>query len=243
VVYGVGADIHYAGSAFKITYEQASTNTIQPPMKEDLEIKKLFAKYAYSFDKNFELNINYIGVLEDNIAPTDGGTAFGGGATYIFNKQTLVNFTQFYTDYEDFDIFQSDFNLEYKFKVSKVKMKLNSITKFISVEDDEAVGHYTDNAQNNYLTTGLKFHIHYDKYHFGVASYIGKRAFAIMDDGFKLQHHAMEFDRTSAVGLGVNIFHFVLRGQYIYQRAIELPLNNGDQVKISNFRVVLNYKI
>ena len=242
VVYGVGADIHYAASEFKITYEQASTNTIQPPMSEDLEVKKLFMRYAYNFDKNFALNINYVGVLEDNIAPTDGGFAFGGGMTYTFNRNVLLNFTQFYTDYEDFDIFQTDLRVDYKMKVDKIKLKFSSLTHFISVEDDEAIGSYTDNAQNTYLTTGIKFHAHYSGYHFGSAVYFGKRAFAIMDDGFKIQHHAMEFDRTYAIGLGTNLGHFVVRGQYIYQRAIELPLENPQKVKVNVYRVVANYR-
>ncbi len=62
-----------------------------------------------------------------------------------------------------------------------------------------------------------------------------------MDDGFKIQHHAMEFDRTYAIGVGKNISHFVLRFQYIYQRATELPLNNKN-VEIDIMRLVANYK-
>ena len=244
VVYGFGADIHYGGSEFKVTYEQAKTNTIgQTNIKKgDLEIKKIYMRYAYNFDKKFALNINYLSVLEDNIAPTDGGFAFGGGMTYTFNRKLALNFTQYYTEYEDFDIFQSDFRVDYKMKVDKVKLKFSSITKFISVEDDDAVEHYTDNAQNTYLTTGVKFHAHAKGYHLGLGAYFGKRAFAIMDDGFKIQHHAMEFDRTYAVGIGKNFYDFVLRGQYVYQRAVELPVNNNQNVKVSVYRVVANYK-
>jgi len=242
-IYGVGADIHHNGSKFKMVYEQAFINTIQPPLLKDFEIQKLFVRYSYNFNKNFALNINYIGVLKDNIAPTDGGVAFGGGMTYTFNKKIALNFTQYYTEYEDFDIFQSDFRIYYKMKLQKLKLKFSSITKFITVEDDEAIGSYTDNAQNNYLTTGVKFYAHRAGYHFGVGAYFGKRAFAIMDDGFKIQHHAMEFDRTYAVGVGKNIYDFVLRGQYIYQRAIELPFEDSQHVKISSFRIIANYKL
>ncbi len=243
VVYGVGADVHYSGSEFKITYEQASTNTIKPPMSEDLEIKKLFARYAYNFDENFALNVNYVGVLEDNIAPTDGGFAFGGGMTYTFNKKILLNLTQFYTDYEDFDVLQTDLRIEYKMKVNKVKLKFSSLTHFIRVDDNESTQEdYSSNARSTYLTTGVKFHAHYSGYHFGSAVYFGQRAFAIMEDGFKIQHHAMEFDRTYAIGVGMNLGHFVLRGQYVYQRAVELPLKDPKNVDVSIYRLVANYR-
>ena len=100
---------------------------------------------------------------------------------------------------------------------------------------------FTQNADNTYLSAGLKFHIHYDGYHFGSAVYLGKRAFAIMDEGSKIQHHAMEFDRTYAVGIGKNISNLVLRLQYIYARATELPKKHSD-VGVSTLKFVANYK-
>jgi len=63
-----------------------------------------------------------------------------------------------------------------------------------------------------------------------------------MNDGFKLQHHAMEFDRTYAIGVGKSISDFILRVQYIYQRAEELPMQNNN-VEIDNIRFLLNLKI
>lgn len=51
----------------------------------------------------------------------------------------------------------------------------------------------------------------------------------------------MEFDRTYAVGVGKSISDFVLRLQYIYLRAEELPVQH-ENVEVSNIRVLLNYK-
>jgi len=62
-----------------------------------------------------------------------------------------------------------------------------------------------------------------------------------MQDGFKVQHHAMEFDRTYAIGARRTFGDFVLRAQYIYQRAEELPISNKD-VEVSVFRLITNYK-
>jgi len=124
-------------------------------------------------------------------------------------------------------------------KIDDIKVKLTSITKYINT-DEENLNGFTKNTEDSYLTSGLKLHLHYDTYHFGSAVYVGKRVFAIMNDGFKIQHHAMEFDRTYAVGVGKNISDFVLRLQYIYSRATELPAKN-ENIEVSNIRFPLNY--
>jgi len=239
-VYGIGADIHLDHSEYRFAYEHGDTNTKQPPLKEDLITDKLFLKYSYDFQNNFAFNINYINILNDNIAITDGGQTYGAGLSYKIKKNINSNFTQYYTNYDDFNVYQSDFTLDYKMKINDVKVKLTSITKYINLDEKNLNG-FTKNAEDDYLTTGVKLHLHYEGYHFGAAAYFGKRVFAVMDDGFKIQHHAMEFDRTYAVGIGKNISDFVLRLQYIYSRAEELPMEN-ENVEISNFRVLLNYK-
>ncbi len=239
IVYGVGADIHYNHSAYKLIYEKGDTATKQPPLQEDLQTEKLFLKYVYKFNDSFEINFNYINILNDNIAITDGGQTYGAGLTY--HKEGLVaNFTQFYTDYEDFDTYQSDLKIDYKTKVKGVKVKLTSIIKYIDIDEENKNG-FTANAQDSYLTAGFKFHLHHSGYHFGSALYLGKRTFAIMDDGSKIQHHAMEFDRTYAIGVGKNISDFVVRLQYIYARATELAKKQSD-VEVSTTRLVANYK-
>ncbi len=239
-VYGIGADIHLDHSEYRFAYEHGDTNTKQPPLKEDLITDKLFLKYSYDFQNNFAFNINYINILNDNIAITDGGQTYGAGLSYKIKKNINSNFTQYYTNYDDFNVYQSDFTLDYKMKINDVKVKLTSITKYINLDEKNLNG-FTKNAEDDYLTTGVKLHLHYEGYHFGAAAYFGKRVFAVMDDGFKIQHHAMEFDRTYAVGIGKNISDFVLRLQYIYSRAEELPMKN-ENVEISNVRVLLNYK-
>ena len=240
VVYGVGADIHFGGSEIKLAYEQGDTKTIRPQVSKDLETKKIFFKYAYRFDKHFELNVNYISI-KDNLVETDGGMVGGGGMTYYFNKKASLNFTQYFTDYDNFDTFQSDLRIDYKTKIGKVKVKFTSITKYIYIEDTNSTSTLTPNAQKDYTTTGIKIHSHYNSYHLGLGAYFGKRAFAIMDDGFKIQHHAMEFDRTYAIGVGKTISDFVVRFQYVYQRAEELPMENKN-VEVHNLRFMANYK-
>ena len=238
--FGLGADIHYEGSTYKVVYESAKANTYKPPLKEDLEVQKLFLQYGYSVSDKLYLHLNYMNILNDNIAITSHGQAYALGITYKFPRNFTGDITQYMTDYADFNVLQSDLKLNYKFTLNSVGMRVTSISKYISL-DEKSKNAFTKNAQSSYLTTGIKFHSHYKSFHVGMGAYFGRRAFAIMNDGFKIQHHAMEFDRTYALGVGYNVSDFVLRFQYIYQRAIELPINN-ENVKIDISRLSLNYK-
>ncbi len=239
-IYGIGADIHIGASEYRFAYEKGFTDTIQPALDEDLRTDKLFLRYSYRFDDTFTVNVNYINVLNDNIAITDGGAAYGAGLTYCFSKQLSANLTQYYTDYDDFNVYQSDFRIDYKTKIEKIRIKLSSVTKYISI-DEEKQNPFTKNAQNDYLTTAIELHSHYDTYHFGAVAYFGNRVFAVMNDGFKIQHHPLEFHKTFAVGVGKTIDDFIVRLQYIYQDATELPMNNED-VRVENVRLIVNYK-
>jgi len=239
-VFGIGATINVDKSTYKLFYEYSKTDTIKPPMKVDLKIQKLYAKYNYKLNDKWAVNLNHLNVLTDNIAPTTYGKAYGAGITYNFNKPTSVNFTQFYTDYKDFDVYQSNLNFDYIFKKDAFKLKLSALSKFIFLDNKDS-NNFSKNAQNSYFTQGFKAHAHYKSYHFGAGLYFGKRAFAIMNDGFKIQHHAMEFDRTYAFGVGKTFSNLTLRVQYVYQRATELPINN-ENVKINNTRLIANYR-
>jgi hypothetical protein len=239
-VYGVGADIHHKGTEYKISYEQGDADTKQPPLQSDLHFKKLYLRYASSLNKQWRFNLNYINILNDNIAITDGGASYGMGLSYLSNKYSTYNFTQYYTDFKDFKVYQSDLRFDSIKKYSALQVKYSIIAKYLRLQDKNpnAFTHY---AQSHYTTLGLKAHAHYNKYHFGAGAYFGERSFAIMNDGFKIQHHAMEFDRTYALGIGKTFSKSVLRMQYIYQRAKELPIQNSDVI-IKNFRFILNYK-
>ena len=240
-VFGIAGDIHTKKSAYKFAYEHAHTNTKQPPLPKDLKVDKLFLKYSYKLDDKFTLNLNYINILNDNLAETNHGKAYGAGLSYKLNNKILTNFTQYYTDYDNFDVFQSDINLEYKFKLSDVKIKVKSITKYINIDVDKP-SPFTKYTDDEYLTTGILLHAHYNSYHLGTGAYYGKRIFAIMSDGFKIQHHAVEIDKTYVVGIGKSISDFIIRFQYIYQHGAELPAKK-DNIKIKNFRLIINYKL
>lgn len=239
-VFGLGADIHYKNAEYKLSYERGGANTKQPPMKKDLEFQKLFLRYAYKFQGKFALNINYLSVLEDNIALTDGGKIYGAGVSYFINKTNNINTTQYYSDYKDFNTYQTDLQFIHKMTLKSIKLKLTAIGKYIHITESKK-NNFTKNAQRNYTTAGFKAHLHYKSYHFGAGAYFGKRAFAIMQEGFKLQHHAMEFDRTYAIAFGKTFSDLIVRVQYNYMRATELPRDNAG-VLVNNYRLIANYK-
>jgi len=238
-VYGVGADIHYKGSEYKLTYEKGGANTMQPPLSDDLRFKKLYLRYAYKFPNHLSINLNYISIIDDNIALTDGGRSYGLGFSYKIDPHNLFNITQYYSKYDDFKVYQSDARYDIFTQLSKGKVKFTIIGKYIKI-NETAFNAFTKNAKDHYSTLGLKIHTHYNTYHLGAGAYFGKRSFAIMNDGFKIQHHAMEFDRTYAIGLGKTFSKIIFRTQYIYQRAKELPIQN-ENVTIRNLRFILNY--
>lgn len=240
VLYGVAADVHYKDSEFRMAYERADTNTKKPPLSKNLENEILFLKYAHQLNSAFTLNVNYINVLHDNLVPTDKSFAYGAGVTYNYDKSLSINFTQYYVDYKNFESYQSDLNIDKKLKYKAINYKLSLIGKQIFLQHKDS-NNFSKNAQNDYTTIGVKLHAHYETYHLGMGAFFGKRAFAIMNDGFKIQHHAMEIDRTYAIGVGKSFGDFVLRYQYVYQRAKELPMQNKD-VDVSTNRLTLNYK-
>jgi len=86
---GVGGDIHSDNSEYKFAFEHANTDTKQPPLKEDLTTSKIFLKYGYSYDNALQLRLNYINILEDNIAPTVHGAVYGAGLEYTMEKISL----------------------------------------------------------------------------------------------------------------------------------------------------------
>ena len=133
VVYGIAADIHHNASEYKFAYEYGDTRTKQPPLPDDLHTDKLFLRYAHNLNEKFSINVNHINILNDNLAITDEGKAYGFGLSYKYNKAIATNFTQFYTKYNDFEVYQSDLRVDFKFKVANAKIKLSSISKFIKI--------------------------------------------------------------------------------------------------------------
>jgi len=229
--YGFGLNIKEKLYNYQLLVEKTDTRTFKPPLNKDLEVDKYYIKVNKNLDKTSQLHFSY-SFLQDNIMKeTDGGKTYGIGYSY-----KMVTFTQYFTDYKHFDVFQSD--IKY---ISKQKnYNFIMIGKYIKLKDKDS-NKFSKNAKNDYFTLGLKLHTNYKKYHFGAGTFLGKRVFAVMKDGFKVQHHAMEFDKTLMCGVGKSYKWGSAKLRYIYQNATELPINNKN-VKVKNISLELTKK-
>ena len=210
--------------------EKTKTKTAKIVPK-DLDVNKFALKYQYSLNSKDKLILSYATISDNLMKETNGGDIFGLGYS---NGE--ISFIQYLSDYPHFNVHQSD--LKYTIKG---KIKTTLIGKYIHLEDKNS-NKFSKNAKTNYFTAGIKLHTHYNKFHFGAGAYFGKRIFAVMRDGFRVQHHAMEFKETYMTGVGYNINKNIsTRLRYIYQKAKEAPINN-DNVKVQNVSLDFVYK-
>ena len=219
--FGIEFKHHIHSHHLLFIYEKTDTQTLQPPLKSNLSVDKFSMKYGYQLSPLLRLNSSFI-MIEDNLASTDGGRVYGLGLSY-----KNFNLTHYYSNYKPLDIHQTDISAILKGKLGEVKTKTILILKYLSLQDYET-NPFSRNAQNSYLTTGIKLKASY-KNHFALAgALLGDSVFAVMDRGARVQHHAMEFNKNYMAGFGTTIFDYTLTLKYSYARATELPKQTGN---------------
>ena len=229
--YGVEIDHETTEHHFQFYYEKTNTNTTTM-LPEDLKVNKYFMKYQYKFTETEHLLFSYMYINDNLMKETNGGNIYGLGY-----QKAGWGLTQYLSDYPHFDVYQTD--LKYSIKYQGVKW--TAIGKYIHLDNKDS-NNFSKNAKNNYFTTGLKAHTHYKGYHFGAGVFIGKRIFAVMQEGFRVQHHAMEFKETYMCGVGHSLGDdLTVHLRYIHQKAKEVPINN-DNVKVDTLSFDLVYK-
>ena len=229
--YGVEIDHEDAHHHLQLYYEKTKTNTTKIVPK-DLDVNKYTLKYQYKFSPKERVSLSYAQIDDNIMKETNGGHIYGVG----YSKNGL-GLTQYFSDYPHFDVYQSD--LKYSFKKEGIKTTL--IGKYIHLKDKDS-NNFSKKAKENYFTGGIKFHTHYKGFHLGAGAYMGKRIFAVMKEGFKVQHHAMEFKESYMVGVGHELGeNMALHLRYGYHKAKEVPMNN-DNVKVQNLSLDMVYK-
>jgi len=226
--YGNRATLHVKAShedkSLQIAYEKTITETYKPPLRENLNVDKVMARYDQKVFDRDRYDLGLI-MVRDNIVPTDGGKVFYAGYHHQFTPLIAVDGRLHYGHYDIMRTYQVDLALKLHKKFGTLDTRVIGVLKDIVV--DECSDVFCANAEPNYLTAGIKAKLNYEGYFLHGAAFVGKRVFAVMMEGFQLQHHAMEFDRTYMVGAGKKFEDVELKVRYTYQRAKELPLNNS----------------
>jgi hypothetical protein len=192
-------------------------------------------KYTRKIDENSAFSLSYA-TISDNIAEeTDGGNIYG--LSYRYGG---VKLNQFISDYRHFNVYQTDLGYTFKYTLERWKFTTRIQGTYIHLQDRESNG-FRAKAKEDYFTPSVMLQGKYDTYHLGAGAYFGKRIFAVMHDGFGVQHHAMEFDRTYMVSAGKQIEDFDVTLKYQYMRATEVPIENPD-VTVDTFVLSVGYR-
>ena len=222
-------------SLYQIAYEKTHTDTYKPPLTKDLHVDKYYFKYSHKLGAKHALSLSYATIDDNIIKETDGGHIYGLGYKY-----GAFGVTQYLSDYDNFNVYQTEMQYTFKKSFSKLKTKMTILGKYIHLQDKNS-NPFSSNAKEDYFTPGVKLHAHYKAYHMGVGAFFGKRVFAVMNNGFKVQSHAMEFDKTYMIGFGKHFGDIDLSMKYVYQEANEIP-NNNPNVEMQNIILQLGYR-
>ena len=214
----------YKKSFYEAAYSKNHTKTYQPPMKDDLYVDKYYCKYSYAFDQKQSFSLSYA-TLNDNLTKeTDGGNIYG-----LSYRYKAVKVTQYISDYKNFNVYQSNLQYTLKKDYNNVEYFFTLLGMYIDLDNKDS-NKYTTKADTNYLTSSLMMKVAYNGYYSALGAYIGKRIFAVMNDGFSVQNRAMEFDRTYNVVIGKRFSQLDIMLKYLYMRATEVPVDNEDVV-------------
>jgi len=237
----VGTSYQYKQNFINLNYTKDMVNREHPKTKksiEQLNVKKYNFNYKYTINDALRVKASYIKIL-DNLAPTDQGKVYGLGVKYNFMKGLGTSFDLYKSDYKTFDVNQYDFSIFKGFKIGDIQSKFTLLVKKIEIDGEKYAGYSFQ--EKDYLTTAIKLNGSYNGYVGGLATFFGKRAFTILKDGAKVQHHAMEQDKTYMLSFGKKFQNFDLIASYSFQNGKELPENQEDvDTKITS--ILLKYK-
>ena len=233
--YGIILSHRTKTSTYQLAYSKTDTNTFQPPLKSDLHVKKYYLKYKHKLDDKQFVSLSYATIDDNLMEAVDGGNIYG-----FSYKHGAFALTQYVSDYDQFNVYQTDLEYMFKKRFREVSVSAKVLAKYIHLQDRES-NDFSKNAKEDYLTPGFKLHAHYKSYHMGAGAYFGKRIFAVMNDGLKIQHHAMEFNKTYMIGVGKHFDDLDISVKYVYQEATEIPIHN-ENVKVENLILQVGYR-
>ncbi|MDD3008929.1 MAG: hypothetical protein PHQ70_08695 [Arcobacter sp.] len=232
---------NFQNSELTINYEDSLTkreNELTKIKMTSLEIEKLSMKYLYHISNDISIKTSFINI-EDNLAPSDNGKIYGLGFIKSINNSNEIKIDTYLSNYDDFNVNQYDLTFVKKFKFNDINFMGQTGIKYIDINGSE-YGNY--NLKNNYYTSYfLNLNANYNGFIFGLGFMNGDRLFAVLEDGLKVEHHALEQNKTYVVSLGKKFKNIDLISRYIYSNSNELPENRKD-VKSQFVSLGLKYK-
>lgn len=226
--YTAGFSYNFENSKIILGYSNDSVNRAHPVTKipiESLKVRKYNLKYDFSINEKTTLNTSYVKIL-DNLAPTDQGKIYGLGLNYKLPKGFNSAFNLYKSDYGQFDVNQYDLTFSKGFKINEIKAKASISGKSIHIDGDR-YGSYLF-KDKDYFTTNINFAVNYQGYFASTGAFFGKRIFTVLNEGQKVQHHAMEQDKTYMLSMGKKFKDFDIIAKYSFQNGDELPENQSD---------------
>jgi hypothetical protein len=232
--YGVELDHQDMLHHFQLYVEHTDTKT-KPHVAKDLSVNKYSFKYQYKLNKANSISLSYVYIDDNLMKEVDGGNIYGLGFKY-----KALSLTQYISDYKHFNVYQSDIKWAMKRDFDDVTVMGAVLGKYIYIQNRES-NFFTKNAKKEYFTLGLKAHMHYEGWHLGAGFYVGERIFAVMNEGLKVQHHAMAFERSTLLTVGKEFSNVLVHLRYAKHYAKEVPIAN-DNVEVNTLSLDVTYR-
>lgn len=225
----------------EINYEDSSTkrkNFITNQSLEKLNVEKLGSKLTYSLNENLRGKISILSI-EDNLAVTDNGKVYSVGLLKKIDKNKHIKSDFYFSDYEDFNVNQYDLNFAKRFDYEEYSLVLNTGVKYIKINGNQ-YGNYSF-QDKNFQVLDLSLKANYKNNFLTFKTLVGDRLFSVLNDGIKVQHHAMMQESFYTVKIEKKLKKLDIFASWNYQKGKELP-ENQDNVKTKTYTLGLNYK-
>lgn len=232
---------NFQNSELTINYEDSLTkreNELTKIKMTSLEIEKLSMKYLYHVSNDLSIKTSFINI-EDNLAPTDNGKVYGFGFNKNIDNSNQIKLDTYLSDYEDFNVNQYDFTFIKKFRFENINFQAQTGIKYIDINGEKYQNYILED--NYYMSYFLNLNANYNGFILGLGVINGDRLFSVQEDGFKVEHHALEQNKTYLISLGKKFQNIDVITKYIYSNSKELP-ENRDDVSSNFFTLGLNYK-
>ncbi len=218
---------------YQLYVEHTDTQT-KPILDKDLSVNKYSLKYQYSMSKTEILSFMHIRIDDNLVKAVDAAKIYGVGYKY-----KVFSCIQYISDYTNFNVYQTDVKWRMKKEFFKIHVKTALMGKYIYIQDRMS-NSFTNKTKQDYFTLGVKIHAKYNDWHIATVGYIGERIFSVMNEGLRVQHHAMAFQKSAMFSLGKKFDTIFINLRYIKQYATEIPIDNKN-VKVSNIALTVAY--